>query len=54
VGQVPLTFHRQVLALCMYPDLMENEQAMTGFPADAVTRAKEILDGTGGNGLGES
>eukprot|EP00658_Telonema_sp_P-2_P062488 TRINITY_DN5116_c0_g1_i1.p1 TRINITY_DN5116_c0_g1~~TRINITY_DN5116_c0_g1_i1.p1 ORF type:complete len:519 (+),score=120.71 TRINITY_DN5116_c0_g1_i1:71-1627(+) len=52
VGQVPLTFHRQVLALCMYPNLMENEQAMTGFPADAVARAKEILDGTGGNGLG--
>jgi len=52
VGQVPLTFHRQVLALCMHPEMMQNEQIVANFPSDAVERAKTILAGTGGHGLG--
>eukprot|EP00656_Telonema_subtile_P023114 TRINITY_DN2443_c0_g1_i1.p1 TRINITY_DN2443_c0_g1~~TRINITY_DN2443_c0_g1_i1.p1 ORF type:complete len:416 (-),score=111.92 TRINITY_DN2443_c0_g1_i1:68-1315(-) len=52
VGQTPLTFHRQVLSLVMYPELMQNESAMSAFPADAIQRAQEILAGTQGYGVG--
>ena len=49
VGQHPLTFHRQVLSLCLYPELIERD---TGFPEDVRQRAKQLLEGTGGYGLG--
>jgi len=52
VKQSPLTFHRQVLSLCLYPDAMDSPEAMRAYPTDAVQRAVEILKGTGGNGLG--
>ena len=68
VGQSPLTFHRQVLALCMYPQMMwsgsdtgqrlgkftdlEDSQPLANFPSDVIERAKAILGGTGGHGLG--
>ena len=49
LGQKPLTWNRQLLALCEYPDLME--QFPGAFPADAVAAARAILAGTG-HGLG--
>ena len=45
VGQKPFTFFRQVLAGCMYPDLLENASAL---PADAIARCKKILGGMAG------
>ncbi|XP_035230625.1 alanine aminotransferase 1-like [Stegodyphus dumicola] len=48
MGQKPLTFLRQVLALCVYPALMQDEQ----FPDDVKKRAQEILKGCGGESVG--
>jgi len=49
LGQKPLTYIRQVLALCEYPDLLETS-AVRGpsalFPADVVEAARRILEGT--------
>lgn len=43
LGQKPLTFVRQVLALCDYPELLESEDAKKIFPGDAIARAKQYL-----------
>ncbi|XP_051958907.1 alanine aminotransferase 2-like isoform X1 [Xyrauchen texanus] len=48
MGQKPITFFRQVLALCSYPDLLEDSK----FPEDAKTRARRILNSCGGGSLG--
>ncbi|KAM4614331.1 alanine aminotransferase 2 [Discoglossus pictus] len=48
MGQQPITFLRQVVALCTYPDLLDNPS----FPKDAKTRASRILQGCGGQSLG--
>ncbi|XP_029464327.1 alanine aminotransferase 2 [Rhinatrema bivittatum] len=48
MGQQPITFLRQVVALCTYPDLLDNPN----FPKDAKTRAMRILQGCGGYSLG--
>ncbi|CAH1398729.1 unnamed protein product [Nezara viridula] len=48
VGQIPITFIRQVLALVLYPDLLCN----TNFPEDAKERAKTILKGCAGSSIG--
>ncbi len=42
--QKPLTYLRQVLALCQYPDLIE--RAADLFPADVRETARRILKGT--------
>jgi aspartate/methionine/tyrosine aminotransferase len=42
--QKPLTFLRQVLSVCQYPDLMEKGQEL--FPSDVIEVAKKVLDGT--------
>jgi len=42
--QRPLTFVRQVLSLLEYPALMDNPETARVFPADAVARAKLILE----------
>ncbi len=47
--QKPLTYLRQVLALCEYPEL--TEKAPNVFPADTVETAKKILKGSK-HGLG--
>lgn len=47
-GQKPLTFIRQVLALCTYPALLNDSQ----FPSDTKARATRILDDCGGNSMG--
>ncbi len=49
LGQLPLTWNRQILALCEHPALMD--LAPGAFPADALETAKAILLGTR-HGLG--
>ena len=44
LGQKPVTYVRQLLALCQYPALMD--QAPGIFPADVIETAKAILKGT--------
>ncbi|XP_007887603.1 alanine aminotransferase 2 [Callorhinchus milii] len=48
MGQQPITFLRQVVALCTYPELFEYSH----FPADAKRRAQCILMDCGGKSLG--
>jgi aspartate/methionine/tyrosine aminotransferase len=47
--QKPLTYLRQVLAVCQYPDLITHAAGL--FPRDVIATAGEILRGTG-HGLG--
>jgi aspartate/methionine/tyrosine aminotransferase len=49
LGQKPLTYIRQTLALCEYPALLDSGGAL--FPADIVESARKLLEGTG-HGLG--
>jgi aspartate/methionine/tyrosine aminotransferase len=53
LGQKPLSYIRQVLALCEYPDLLDSPAARDGkvFPADVVAQARKILEATK-HGLG--
>ena len=43
VGQQPLSFNRQVLAMLTMPSLVDNPAAAAIFAPDAVERAKEYL-----------
>ena len=51
VGQRPLTWPRQVLALVDLPDEngVNHPDALKLFPADAIQRAREIKQGLGGS-----
>ncbi|KAI3452686.1 hypothetical protein Pfo_009350 [Paulownia fortunei] len=51
LGQKPLTFPRQVIALCQAPFLLDDPNVGLIFPADAIARAKHYLALTSG-GLG--
>ncbi|CAO2828862.1 unnamed protein product [Amaranthus hypochondriacus] len=51
LGQKPLTFPRQVIALCQAPFLLDDPNVGLLFPADAIARAKHYLSSTSG-GLG--
>ncbi|CAM8881323.1 unnamed protein product [Rhodiola kirilowii] len=51
LGQKPLTFPRQVVALCQAPFLLDDPNVGLVFPADAIARAKYYLSLTSG-GLG--
>jgi glutamate--glyoxylate aminotransferase len=51
LGQKPLTFPRQVVALCQAPFLLDDPNVGMLFPADAISRAKHYLSLTTG-GLG--
>ena len=44
LGQKPLTFVRQLLALCQYPELLD--RCGDRFPADVLATAKQVLEGT--------
>lgn len=46
VGQHPITFFRQVLAACANPELLDNKAFVDSMPADVVTRAKELIQGS--------
>lgn len=48
MGQTPITFIRQVLALVSYPVLLDDPR----FPSDAKARAKAILAGCKGSSVG--
>jgi aspartate/methionine/tyrosine aminotransferase len=48
-GQKPITYVRQLLALCEYPDLMRTASHL--FPGDVIEAAEAILTGTK-HGLG--
>ncbi|KAJ8276884.1 hypothetical protein GJAV_G00068980 [Gymnothorax javanicus] len=48
MGQQPITFFRQVLAICSYPELLND----TKFPEDAKNRARRILQSCGGGSIG--
>jgi aspartate/methionine/tyrosine aminotransferase len=54
VGQQPLTWPRQVLALLDLPDAVgiDHPSAHQIFPLDAIRRAREIKIGLGGHGSG--
>lgn len=43
LGQKPLTFNRQVQALLNAPFLLDNQKIVAEFPADVISRAKQIL-----------
>jgi len=43
MGQRPLTFPRQVVALCSWPAMLEDPEILRKFPGDAVRRAKTYL-----------
>ncbi|KAL4426056.1 hypothetical protein ABPG77_007852 [Micractinium sp. CCAP 211/92] len=44
LGQKPITFFRQVLSLCEYPELINHPAAADIYPPDAIARAREYLD----------
>jgi len=48
MGQQPITFLRQVVALCTYPALLNSSD----FPEDAKDRARRILGGCRGSSIG--
>lgn len=48
MGQQPITFIRQVLAICSYPELMDDPR----FPEDVKMKAKTILKGCRGGSVG--
>lgn len=47
-GQKAITFIRQVVALCTYPELLDNND----FPEDAKERARRLLKSCSGQSLG--
>ena len=49
LGQKPLTYLRQALALCQYPDLLDRAPQI--FPEDVLATARKLLAGTG-HGMG--
>jgi aspartate/methionine/tyrosine aminotransferase len=53
LGQKPLSYIRQILALCEYPALLESPGARDGsaFPPDVVEKARAVLEATK-HGLG--
>jgi glutamate--glyoxylate aminotransferase len=43
LGQVPITFNRQVMALLMAPFMMDDPYVHSMFASDAISRAKLYL-----------
>ncbi|MEW5319533.1 MAG: hypothetical protein WDW38_010678 [Sanguina aurantia] len=43
LGQKPITYFRQVLALCEFPQLLQHPQIADLFPSDVISRAKLLL-----------
>lgn len=48
--QKPVTYLRQILAACMYPELIDQQPPV--FPPDVLEKATKILDGCPGRSLG--
>jgi glutamate--glyoxylate aminotransferase len=43
MGEKPLTYPRQVVALCSWPDMLKDQQIVSQFPRDAIQRANHYL-----------
>jgi alanine transaminase len=43
LGQKPITFYRQVLALCDFPEMLDTPEAASLFPDDVRRKARDIL-----------
>ncbi|XP_020578568.1 alanine aminotransferase 2-like [Phalaenopsis equestris] len=52
LGQQPITFFREVLALCEHPSILDRDETHGLFSADAIARAWEILDVIPGRATG--
>uniref|UniRef100_A0A0D3HD77 Aminotransferase class I/classII large domain-containing protein n=2 Tax=Oryza TaxID=4527 RepID=A0A0D3HD77_9ORYZ len=52
LGQKPVTFFREVIALCDHPCLLEKEETKSLFSADAISRATTILASIPGRATG--
>ncbi|XP_074581797.1 LOW QUALITY PROTEIN: alanine aminotransferase 2-like [Curcuma longa] len=52
LGQQPITFFREVLALCDHPSLLDKTGIHALFSADAIARARQILDVIPGKATG--
>ncbi|KAG1366389.1 alanine aminotransferase 2 [Cocos nucifera] len=44
LGQLPVTFFREVLALCDHPSILDKSETHALFSSDAIARARQILD----------
>lgn len=52
LGQQPITFFREVLALCDHPAILDSDQTHALFSSDAIARAWQILDQIPGRATG--
>ncbi|XP_024971188.1 alanine aminotransferase 2-like [Cynara cardunculus var. scolymus] len=52
LGQKPITFFREVLALCDHPALLDKRETMGLFSVDSIKRASLILDQIPGRATG--
>ncbi|KAI3727386.1 hypothetical protein L1987_67200 [Smallanthus sonchifolius] len=52
LGQKPITFFREVLALCDHPALLDKKETNSLFSADSIKRASMILDQMPGRATG--
>ncbi|KAJ4952186.1 hypothetical protein NE237_029018 [Protea cynaroides] len=52
LGQQPITFFREVLALCDHPNILDRSETQGLFSADAIERAWQILDQIPGRATG--
>ncbi|XP_072991312.1 alanine aminotransferase 2 [Typha latifolia] len=52
LGQKPITFFREVLALCDHPSLLDKDETHTLFSSDAIARARQILGAIPGRATG--
>lgn len=52
LGQQPITFFREVLALCDHPAILDKSETSGLFSADAIERAWQILDQIPGSATG--
>ncbi|VVA20643.1 PREDICTED: alanine [Prunus dulcis] len=52
LGQHPITFFREVLALCDHPSILDKSETQGLFSADAIERAWQILDQIPGRATG--
>ncbi|KAJ9537641.1 hypothetical protein OSB04_030374 [Centaurea solstitialis] len=52
LGQQPITFFREVLALCDHPTILDKSETQGLFSADSIERAWQILDQIPGRATG--
>jgi alanine transaminase len=52
LGQAPITFFREVIALCDHPSLLDKRETRALFSSDAISRASSIIDRIPGHTTG--